>query len=550
MNVLKAYISNFPMKYAATDSDSSPDFTSDEEDTCSESSYHVDLNDQSDDSEDYSEPETPIMAYLSKDKTIQWYSESFKQAGRASSSNVMSLTPGITRYAMTRISDEISAFKLFITIGIEQLIMNYTNIEGEKVYGENWKQLDDRELEAYLGLLILAGVYKSHNESTESLWSEENGRHIFRATMSLKRFKELSRVLRFDDRNRRRKSDKLAPIQDLWNKWVDILPNLYNPGENVTVDEQLIGFRGRCPFRQYMPKKPSKYGIKFWLLCDSVNSYVWNIQIYTGKDAGTSSEKNQGLRVVLDLCSKELKGRNVTVDNFFTSYDLGQMLLKRNLTMIGTIRKNKTSIPPELLHVKGKAVFSSTFAFTPDTTMVSYIPKKNKCVVLQSTLHKSAAVESNVEKKPIIIVDYNKTKGGVDTLDQKVACYTCKRKTNRWPIVVFANMLDISVNNAFVLFSIANPNWNIKQHHRRRTFIELLGKALIQSHSYRRKHIPRFDKCQTDIAILESENDMKQKRGRCSFCEKSDNKHTSKCASCNKFICKSHTKTLCLHCMK
>ncbi|KRY04854.1 hypothetical protein T01_11867 [Trichinella spiralis] len=39
---------------------------------------------------------------------------------------------------------------------------------------------------------------------------------------------------------------------------------MYNPSENVTVDERLYPFKGRCQFRQYMPKKPAKYGIKFW----------------------------------------------------------------------------------------------------------------------------------------------------------------------------------------------------------------------------------------------------------------------------------------------
>lgn len=165
-------------------------------------------------------------------------------------------------------------------------------------------------------------------------------------------------------------------LADLWDKWVEILPKLFNPGENVTIDEKLVGFRGKCPFRQYMPNKPAKYGITFWVLCDSINTYVWNIQVYTRKISGAVPEKKQGLRVVLDLCSTELKSRNVTIDNFFTTYELGKMLLKRNLTMVGTIRKNKTTIPPVLLEVQGKPVFSSTIAFTGDTTMVSYIPKK------------------------------------------------------------------------------------------------------------------------------------------------------------------------------
>jgi len=114
--------------------------------------------------------------------------------------------------------------------------------------------------------------------------------------------------------------------------------------------------------------------------------------VYTGKETGVAPERNQGLRIVLDLCTKELKGRNVTDENFFTTYQLGQMLLKRKMTMIGTIRKNKTLIPHTLLDVKDKPLFSSTFAFTTDTIMVSYIQQKNKCVNLQNTLHKTKEI--------------------------------------------------------------------------------------------------------------------------------------------------------------
>lgn len=90
------------------------------------------------------------------------------------------------------------------------------------------------------------------------------------------------------------------------NGW-RLFQNYIRNAENVTVDEQLVAFRGRCPFKQYIPSKPAKYGIKIWTLCDSKTSYVWKLQIYTGKDPGLKAEKNQGMRVVCDL-SNELRG--------------------------------------------------------------------------------------------------------------------------------------------------------------------------------------------------------------------------------------------------
>ena len=63
-------------------------------------------------------------------------------------------------------------------------------------------------------------------------------------------------------------------------------------------------------------------------------------------------------------------------------------------------------------------------------------------------------INNNEEKKkPYIIEDYNSTKGGVDTMDQMVATFTCKRKINRWPMAVFCNMIDVSALNVFITFT-------------------------------------------------------------------------------------------------
>ena len=55
-------------------------------------------------------------------------------------------------------------------------------------------------MRAYLGLLILAGMFRSQHESNKSLWDNETGRAIFAATMSQKRFLQINLAVRFDDR--------------------------------------------------------------------------------------------------------------------------------------------------------------------------------------------------------------------------------------------------------------------------------------------------------------------------------------------------------------
>ena len=145
----------------------------------------------------------------------------------------------------------------------------------------------------------------------------------------------------------RHRRDKLAPIRDLWSIWSTRLPQMFNPGRDICVDEQLVSFRGRCSFRQYMTSKPGKYGLKIWALCEVKTSYALMLQVYTGKSATIQREKNQGMRVVLEL-TNDLEGHTVTTDNFFTSFPLAEELHKR-MALVGTLRKNKPELLPQLL---------------------------------------------------------------------------------------------------------------------------------------------------------------------------------------------------------
>lgn len=94
--------------------------------------------------------------------------------------------------------------------------------------------------------------------------------------------------------------------------------------------------------------------------------------------------------------------------------------------MVGTMRQNKRSIPPILRECKKKPLHQSTFAFTEDTTLVSYIARKNKCVILQSTLHHSNKVKQDDKHLPEIIEYYNKTKGLLQLKMNFLSCIVSK----------------------------------------------------------------------------------------------------------------------------
>lgn len=397
-------------------------------------------------------------------------------------------------------------------------------------------------------------------------WSEDPAtkRPIFCATMSRNRFQQLCRFLRFDDKSTRKEREKLAKdaaISDIANLLRVRFMQMYTPGECVTVDEQLVRFFGRCKFKVFMPSKPDKYGLKIWVLAEASTGYCYNFQIYTGKGL-EGPEKQQGMRVVLQLSSELGPGHNITTDNFFTSYALAHALLNRpnKMTLVGTMRKNKAEIPAEFTATAGKREFSSIFGFTPELTLVSYVPKLRRNVVLLSSLHHATQIDGPENNhKPHIITFYNQTKIGVDLLDQKVKTYKAQRTTRRWPVAIFMNLLGVAAYNSYVVWRAKHPEWESKSSHRRRLYIIELGKALVLPHIRQRNRINLQRPIQHAIQlVLQEEAEAIEpvetlSQGRCFLCSrKNDRKSRIRCCHCHRFVCGSHSQNtrVCRECQR
>lgn len=127
------------------------------------------------------------------------------------------------------------ALKLFITDQIlDEIVLQTNNYAKRHCYQENkmrlstntyhtdsvpWKPLKRIELEAFIGLLIQAGVRHTNHGSKNELSKINSNVPIYHATISLRRFKNLLRLFRFDDREHPNKSDRLLPIRLLLHRF-------------------------------------------------------------------------------------------------------------------------------------------------------------------------------------------------------------------------------------------------------------------------------------------------------------------------------------------
>ncbi|CAK1583553.1 unnamed protein product [Parnassius mnemosyne] len=101
------------------------------------------------------------------------------------------------------------------------------------------------EIKVFIGLMYYSSVFKCNDAYLHTIFATNGtGREIFRCVMSKWCFSCWINCLRFDDsttREERLKDDKLAPISDMFDKFIS--NSQYTTGPYLCIDEMLLPFR-------------------------------------------------------------------------------------------------------------------------------------------------------------------------------------------------------------------------------------------------------------------------------------------------------------------
>lgn len=194
----------------------------------------------------------------------------------------------------TNIVQPIQYFKLFFTNELVNEIIKETNNYAENVLKnkeissnsiwQTWRVVEEDEFWAFIGVIVNMGTIPLTN--MQEYWSVKDNSRIpfFSKIFTRKRFNQIFWMLHLKTPNPA-KNDIRTRIQRASN-FLEYINSRFSdyfiPGENICVDESVVKFKGKISFITYNPNKPTKWGIRIYVLADSETGYVYSILPYYG----------------------------------------------------------------------------------------------------------------------------------------------------------------------------------------------------------------------------------------------------------------------------
>ncbi|KAJ8970593.1 hypothetical protein NQ314_001126 [Rhamnusium bicolor] len=238
-----------------------------------------------------------VPTYYYGKSRFKWSSKpAVSNRGRRLQENIVVHLPGLRSSAkvLERKASPLKIWEFIFTEEICNIVLQWTNhkiIEERARYktqnSATLKDLNKTELYEFFGFLAYTALFKSNNECIHTLFATDGtGREIIRCIMSKERFAFLLTCFgNADDRIMRRLSDPAAVISQIFDLFVQNCQDCYTIGTSVCTDEMLVGLRGRCKFKMYIPNKPDKYRLKIMCCTDARTGYFYSGYIYTGRDS-------------------------------------------------------------------------------------------------------------------------------------------------------------------------------------------------------------------------------------------------------------------------
>ncbi|KAK2182366.1 hypothetical protein NP493_357g04007 [Ridgeia piscesae] len=280
--------------------------------------------------------------------------------------------------------------------------------------------------------------------------------------MTRLRYEKLSQYFHCSVEGQEDPQDKVRKVRPMITRCEARFGACFQPGKNISIDEAMVKFDGRLGWKQYMPLKPAKWGMKLWCLCDAESGYCSAFSVYTGATAGNGG-LDLGYRVVMGLMKKYLlSNRHVYADNYFTSVHLASDLLQADIYLCGTTRASRREFPNALAETHLFSGQSVKWTSYDGVTLTKWHDKRDVYIV--STADAGGEIVRQTRRNhqdvalhvPTCVVSYNKSMGGVDHLDQMRSYYAVGRSGKRWWKYLFWALLDIGIINACTLWKLCN----------------------------------------------------------------------------------------------
>jgi hypothetical protein len=460
---------------------------------------------------------------------------------------------------LENMANELNFFYQTFPEELYEFIADQTNLYADKIQQEkgvdkSWRRTSKEEIRAYIGAQILMGIVIA--PSQDMYFTNDN---LFRPSglherFSRDRLDKLHQYFHVGDNSTnpprgQAGHDKLAHVRDVMTIILSKIKGAYRPHRESSIDEAMVGFTGRLGFKQYVPLKPTKRGIKVWMRADPHNGYVNEFQVYMGKEG--VAERGLGERVVLDI-SRAIAGNyhHIYCDNYFTSVQLFRDLFEQQTYACGTIRTNRKGLPVAVskskLKKQGDCIQKQcdqlvATAWHDKRTVTLLATNADPTVMTEVSRKQKNGEVINVPCPVVVVKQYTAYMNGVDRADQLRSSYNICRKSLKWWKYLFWFMVDVCICNAFILMR-ESPNHQIRTKTgriRERTQLEFRTKLthqLLAGYWGKRKSKSVGD-LQTE-GLFHWPTDMDKKR-TCKWCSKKKIRREPKtgCEQCQVNLC-------------
>jgi hypothetical protein len=325
----------------------------------------------------------------------------------------------------------------------------------------------EAEMRRFLGICLYMSVV--HLPAKQMYWKKDHRIGIVADSMYRDRFLEILRCLHFSDNELQPKADsprydrlyKVRAVMDIISKnfmeYVDY-------EKHLSVDEQMVPFKGNHSLKNYMKNKPVKWGYKILALAGQ-SGYIYKFQVAgdnTLLHEDVEPEIGKSGQVVLELVEDVPPGSQIYFDNWFCSPLLIKRLAEKQLGATGTVRQNRKAGCPLMAEKELRKDGRGSFDYKSADGVVVCDWYDNKVVSVASNCHSVLPAKKirrwcKKEKKyveiacPNLIGAYNKNMGGVDKNDMLMALYRMKMKGRKWYKRLFFHMVDLCIVNAWTI---------------------------------------------------------------------------------------------------